>query len=283
MFEYLERAAEVGGGITMRYRYYSGGGRTPAVCIPGLTRNCRDFEDVAPMVAATGRDVFAVSLRGRGTSDRDPDPSNYHPFVYRDDLLALLDAESIDAAVFIGTSLGGLVSMLVSEKAGARVAGVVLNDAGPELAPEGLARIASYVGRGEPAATLEDAAAAVRAINAVAFPDASEEGWFEFARRTFRQCEDGTWALDYDPAIARPFTEDDHIPDLWASFESLKSKPTLIIHGALSDILTPAAVENMRAVHPNLAYCKVARVGHAPTLGEPEAAAAIRAILSEID
>lgn len=278
-----ERAVDVGGGVMMRYRHYRGGDRMPAVCIHGLTRNFCDFEEAAPMIAATGRDVFAVSLRGRGVSDWDPDPTNYHPLVYRDDMLTLLDAERISAAVFVGTSLGGIISMLVNEKAGERVAAVALNDIGPELAPEGIVRISGYVGSVPTVASLEDAAAAIRAINGLAFPDASDGDWLKFARRTFRQDKDGVWVLNYDPAIAQAFKGDAASPDLWAAFEHLKAKPTLLVHGALSDLLTSAIVEKMRAAHPGLVYCKVARVGHAPMLDEPESVAALRAFLAEID
>ncbi len=284
MTEFEERTIDISGGIKMRYRRYPGGDMTPVICIHGLTRNASDFEDVAPLISARtqdrGRDVYVVSLRGRGTSDRDPNVHNYHPFVYRDDILALLDKEGIDAAIFVGTSLGGIVSMLVNEKAGDRVAGVVLNDIGPDLAPEGLARIAGYVGGSGSVDSIENAALAIRAINAVAFPDATDEDWLKFARRTFRQREDGAWELDYDPGIARPFNEGDHTPDLWAAFMSLTAKPTLLINGELSDLLTPAIVDKMRAAHPALLYCPVARVGHAPMLTEPESVRAIHSFLA---
>ncbi len=277
-------AFEVSPSLMMRGRRYHGGDKTLAVCIPGLTRNAADFDDLAPKIAATGRDVLTVSLRGRGASDHDPDYANYHPHTYRDDILAALDQLGAPEAVFIGTSLGGLVTMFVNQIAPARVKAAVLNDIGPVLAPEGIARIASYVGKSAgPAETIEEAAARIRDINGVAFPDANEEDWILFAHRTFRQTDDGKWALNYDPNIARALSENGVAPDLWPAFASLKETPTLLIRGAISDLLTPPIVEEMRAAHPAFDYCEVPRIGHAPMMTEPAAWEAIEAFLARID
>lgn len=261
------------------------GGKTPALCLPGLTRNASDFEDIAPIIAATGRDVVALSLRGRGKSDYAQDYTTYHPLVYRDDVIAAMRALDFQQALFVGTSLGGIVTMLVNAASPDLVAGAILNDIGPDLAPEGLARIAGYVGaRADNAdshaalATLEEAAAAIRAINEVAFPDHDDQFWLRFAARTFRQTTEG-WALDYDPGIARAFTQAPAPPDLWPPFESLKETPTLVIRGALSDLLSAEIVNAMRKVHPDFQYCEVPEIGHAPTLTEPAAANAIKAFL----
>lgn len=273
-------------GLAMALRRYPGGDRAPALCIPGLTRNGADFEDLAPLIAETGRDVVAVSLRGRGPSDYDPDYHNYHPLTYRDDALAALDALGWNEAIFVGTSLGGIVTMLVHQAAPARVTAAVLNDVGPELAAEGIARIKAYIGENAgagPAASLEEAAARVRAMNEAAFPDASSGDWLVLARRTFRQCDDGSWVPDYDPNIARALAEGPALPDLWPAFESLKSKPTLVIRGAISDLLTQTIVENMRAVHPAFEYIEVPRIGHAPFMTEPEAWKALEKFLAKID
>lgn len=272
------------GAQTMRARLYSGGDKTPALCIPGLTRNARDFEDLAPKIAEGGRDVLAVSLRGRANSDYDPDYGNYFPTTYRDDVLAALDQLGVQEAVFVGTSLGGIVTMLTNEKAPARVKAAIINDVGPELAPEGIERIAGYVGGDkEPAASLEDAAARIKAINEVAFPDEDDAFWLTFARRTFKQIDGGAWTLDYDPNIAVALVENGPAPDLWPAFESLKTTPTLLVRGAISDLLTTPIIDKMRAVHPAFDYVEVPRVGHAPTLGEPAAWGAIETFLSRID
>lgn len=265
------------------------GAKSPVVCLPGLTRNAADFEDIAPLLADEGRDVYAFSLRGRGWSDHARDHTSYHPLTYKDDILAALDALSIEKAVFVGTSLGGIVTMLINAAAPRRVAGAALNDIGPDLAPEGLARIAGYVGaradgaaRKPPHATLDAAAAEIRSINEAAFPDRDTAFWLRFAARTYRQTRAG-WMLDYDPGVAHAFTDAPAPPELWGPFESLKQTPTLVVRGQLSDLLSKDIVSRMRDAHPNFDYCEVAQTGHAPTLTEPEAVNALRTFLSAID
>lgn len=272
------------GGLRLDVRRFRGGAKTPALCIPGLTRNRRDFDDFAGWLAGTGRDVYALSLRGRGASDYDPNYLNYQPPTYRDDVLAAIDQLGLAKAIFIGTSLGGIVTMLTNEAAPGRLAAAILNDVGPELAPEGIARIAAYAGaeRTE-AASLEDAAAQIRALNKVAFPGRDDAFWRDFALKTFRKTARGTWVLDYDPAIGKAFAETETLPDLQPAFASLKDSPTLVIRGALSDILTAEIVEKMRAVHPRFDLCEVPGVGHAPTLMEPEVIAAVEAFLGALD
>ncbi len=262
---------DVGDGVRMRAHIYPGGDKAPVVCIPGLTRNARDFDLLATKIAATGRNVIAVSLRGRADSDYDPNYLNYHPLTYRDDILKTLDALGIAAAVFVGTSLGGITTMLTNEAAPDRVKAAVINDVGPELAAEGIQRIAGYVGEGGPAADISEAAARIKAINEVAFPDETEEFWVEFARRTFKAIDGGKWVLDYDPNIAKAFSDVGPAPDLWVAFQSLKNTPTLILRGNISDLLTPEIIEKMREAHPSFEYAEVPRVGHAPMLTEPAA------------
>ena len=269
--------------MRLHARRYRGGNATPALCLPGLTRNAADFNGIAPAIAATGRDVYALSLRGRGRSDRAADEITYHPLVYRDDVIAALNALNLNEVIFVGTSLGGIVTMLVNEIAPERVRAAVLNDIGPTLAEPGLQRIASYVGGDAgPAATLDEAADRIKAINAVAFPEADDEFWRAFAERTFRHGSDG-WSLDYDPGIARAFVTAPPPPDLAAPFASLRDTPTLLVHGLLSDLLTTEIVDDMRATHPNFDYCPVPNVGHAPMLDEPSARGAITNFIEKID
>ena len=284
MTDIVDLEFDLGGGLVMRGRRHSGGGMTPALCLPGLTRNQRDFEELAANVAATGRDVVALSFRGRGPSSRDPHYLNYHPLTYRDDVLTALDQLGFSKAIFIGTSLGGIVSMLTNKAAPDRVAAAIINDVGPELAVEGLTRIAGYAGKTKTqVASLDEAAAEIRAVNGVAFPGTDYAFWRAFARRTFRENPDGSWTLDYDPNIGKALTEVGPAPDLWPPFESLKNKPTLIIRGAISDLLSPEIIEKMRAVHPTFDYAEVPDVGHAPMLSEPKAMRAIEGFLSKID
>lgn len=281
-------STEVRPGLSMAAYQTRGGARTPVLCVPGLTRNASDFEDFAPLAAATGRDVYALTLIGRGKSDYDPNYLNYKPDIYRDDILAFMRAHDINRAIFVGTSLGGIVTMLTAATAPERVVAAIVNDVGPELAPEGIARIAGYVGAraggaDEPARDLDEAAARIRAINEPAFPGRDPEFWRLFARRTFRQEADGRWRLDYDPGIGKALLEVGPAPDLWGPFAALQNIPTMIVRGAISDLLTPPIIEKMRGVHPSFAYVEVAGVGHAPTLTEPDAAAAIRPFLEAAD
>lgn len=271
-------------GLSMKAYRTAGGARTPVICIPGLTRNASDFDDFAPLAARTGRDVYALSLIGRGRSDYDADYLNYRPETYRDDLLAFMTAQGMDRAIFVGTSLGGIVTMLTAAIAPDRVAAAVINDVGPELAPEGIMRIAGYVGAraggaDEPARDLDEAAARIQAINETAFPGRDQDFWRLFARRTFRQDADGRWRLDYDPGIGKAMLEVGPAPDLWGAFAALAPIPTLIVRGAISDLLTPPIIEKMRGANPSFGYCEVANVGHAPTLTEPDAWAAIKPFL----
>jgi pimeloyl-ACP methyl ester carboxylesterase len=280
-FIFEERRIPLASGLSLEARHYRGGEGAPALCLHGLTRNVRDFEDFAPWLAATGRDVFCLSFRGRGGSDCDPNYLNYHPLTYRDDVLHTLDALGLQRAIFVGTSLGGIVTMLTNEAAPGRVAAAVINDVGPELAKEGLDRIAGYAGGMRPdAGSLEEAAAQIRAINEVAFPNRNEAFWRTFARRTFRREADWRWRLDYDQAIGKALVEVGPAPDLWPAFRSLADKPLLVVQGSLSDLLTTPIVEKMRVAVPSLAVCKVAHTGHAPTLVEPEVLASVREFLN---
>ncbi len=281
---YDNRRIEVAPGLSLEARYWTGGAGTPVICLHGLTRNAADFDDVARTVAATGRDAVAISFRGRGRSDYDPELKNYFPTTYRDDVIKTLDALGWERPVFIGTSLGGITTMLVNEAAPERVRAAIINDVGPELAPEGLARIGSYAGKTEGAALdIHEAAARIRDINGVAFPDETgDEYWVDFARRTFRETPEG-WVLDYDPAIGQALAEAGPAPNLWPAWESLAQTPTLLVHGELSDLMTDPIIEKMRAAHPNFEYARIPRVGHAPMLTEPAASEAIVKFLAKLD
>ncbi len=271
------------------YAAASGPVRLPVICLHGLTRNARDFELLAPRLAAAGRRVVALDVRGRGRSAWDPQPARYVPAVYARDVLALMDGLGIARALFIGTSMGGLITMLVAAFRPSAVAGAVLNDIGPELAPEGLARIVSYTGKGPAVTTWADAAAYARFINGAAFPHYGEADWQAFASRMFVE-KDGVPVLGYDPDIAQAFKPPPPLPegqpappppDLWPLFTGLAKtpegveRPLLTVRGALSDLLAPATVEGMQTIAPHMALAEVPGVGHAPMLDEPEALAAI--------
>ena len=275
--------------------WMAGDDLAPVICLHGLTRNARDFEDLGPALAAGGRRVVALSFRGRGASDIDPDYLNYRPVQYAADVETAMDALEIERAVFIGTSLGGIVTMLLAESAPQRIAGAVLNDIGPELAPEGLARIGAYMAARNAdenagldpdgrfaAVSFEEAVGAIRAVNGLAYPARPESFWPVLARRTYRETPEG-WRLDYDPMIARALMEVGPAPDLWPGFRALaKAAPVLVTRGALSDLLTPPIVEKMRTAAPDLVAVDIPETGHPPLLDEPEAMAAIEDLLARV-
>lgn len=260
----------------------------PVICLHGLTRNSRDFETIAPRIAALGRRVVAPDMRGRGQSANDPDPAHYVAAVYAQDVLKLMDALAIPRAVFVGTSMGGLIMMVLATMAPDRIAASVLNDVGPKLNTSGLARIATYVGRTQPVSSWPEAAEAVRAVNGSAYPERldDQDFWLSFARRTFRQREDGLLETDYDPHIALAFAdfdEDAPPPDLSPLFLALAQKPVLSVRGAISDLFGEDSVEMMRSLKPDLETATIANIGHAPVLDEPEAWDAVLDFLARVD
>lgn len=281
MLDYADAWFVNGDGLRISYRVYPPKGEetgVPVLCLHGLTRNLRDFEDLAPKISAMGRKVICATQRGRGDSDFDPDPARYSPDVYTRDMLALLDHLGVEKAVFIGTSMGGLMTMLTATIAPHRIARAVLNDIGPELGPEGIARIRSYAGKTDDHfSDWQMAADAIRAINASAFPkETSNEFWLDFARKTCRETDDGI-ILDYDPAIAASVAEGSAADvDLWPFFEALEDIPVLLVRGALSDLLMLSTVEAMQGRKPDLKFASVPDVGHAPFLTEAKAWPVIR-------
>ena len=283
--EFSERFIVTPDGLRLFVRGYDGGGaKSPVICLHGLTRNSADFETVGPFVSGLGRNVYAMDVRGRGRSDRDPDPSRYRPDVYAQDVLHVLNALDIREAVFIGTSMGGLITMVLAVTAPERIVGSVLNDIGPVVNPAGLARIAGYVGSRGPFDSWDVLVEAVRTTQSGAFPGANDEFWRTFARRVARELPDGRVSFDYDPSIAQGFAQPSGVVpvDLQALFSALAKKPTLLLRGELSDILAPEGVEVMRKLSPELQVVQVPNVGHAPTLDEPVACEAIQRFLSVI-
>lgn len=267
-------------GVRTYYRRYpaEGGERgVPVLCMHGLTRNSKDFEDVCPRLAARGRTVLAVDVRGRGRSDRDPNPENYRPDVYAQDMAGLLDAAGVERFDALGTSMGGLMTMLLAAMVPGRLNAAALNDIGPVIDPKGLSRIQGYVGGGGPFDSWEDAADAIRAINGVAFPNETGDAfWMTFARRTCRERPDGRIELDYDPAISAAVKAGEAAPPaLWDLFDALGDKPLLLVRGALTDLLSKDTVAEMKRRKPHMVHVDVPNVGHAPTLSEPAAVAAL--------
>lgn len=256
------------------------------LCLHGLTRNSADFEWLAARLANRYR-VISADQRGRGLSDPDPDPTNYRPDVYVGDMLALLDHLGIDRVVLIGTSLGGLMSMILCSLAPQRVRAMVLNDVGPEVQAAGLDRIRQWVGKLPPPADWADAARQSAVINGPAFPDYGPADWMEFAHRTYRG-DPGTGrpVPAYDPAIAQALRQPASSavpPDLWQLWDTLPAIPILIVHGLLSDILSALTVCRMAQRHGATRSVSLSNRGHAPMLDEPPAVAAIYDLLTDVE
>ncbi len=272
-------------GLRLFVRGYEGGGaKAPVFCLHGLTRNSADFENIAPFISRLGRNVYAMDVRGRGRSDRDPDPSRYRPDIYVQDVIHVLNALDVREAVFIGTSMGGLIMMVMAAMAPERMVASVLNDVGPVVSPVGLARIASYVGKSGPFDSWDTLIDAVRTTQSASFPGVSDDFWGTFVRRVASEQPDGRIAFDYDPAISQGFKQPAAVVpvDLQPLFTALAKKPTMVLRGELSDILAPEGVDVMRTLCPDLQVVQVPNVGHAPTLDEPVACDAIQGFLSGI-
>ncbi|RIV87708.1 alpha/beta hydrolase [Aurantiacibacter zhengii] len=255
----------------------------PLLLMHGLTRNSGDFEPLARHLAVRYR-LIVPDQRGRGLSQDETDPSRYRPDVYAGDMFALLESLGIERPGLIGTSMGGLMAMVMNAMKPGHFPAIVFNDVGPVLSPEGLARIGGYVGGGEPFADWDAAADACASINADAFPDFGEADWQAWARRTCRELPDGRVAFAYDPAIADGFADigDEPQPDMWPLWEALGETPVLVIRGALSDLLAVDTVEAMQERHKGaFSYVNVPDRGHAPMLDEPAALAAIDDFLRE--
>lgn len=271
-------------GLTLHYRDYAGrDDRPPILCIPGLTRNARDFEPVADTFAGEWR-VIACELRGRGDSDYAKDSSSYAPAHYVADLEALFEQAGLERVVAIGTSLGGLVTMLLAARAPRLFAGVVLNDIGPVVEPQGLARIRDYVGQGRSYPTWMHAAWSLRETSGPAYPDYAISDWLRLAKRLMCVGGNGRIAYDYDMKIAEPFAQEDAPGegDLWPAFRALAGRPVLALRGEKSDILSATTFERMAREIPDIEAVTVPRVGHAPTLDEPLAQQAIARLLGRV-
>jgi len=259
--------------------------RPPILCLPGLTRNARDFESLALRLSAACWRVLALDLRGRGESAYARDPMSYVPLVYVQDVEALLEHLGVESYVAIGTSLGGIVTMLLAGAARERLAGAVLNDVGPDVEPSGLARIRGYVGRSSNWPTWVHAARGLAEANAGAYPDYGLTDWIAMAKRLYRVSSSGRIVLDYDMKIAEPFRlpGNEAGPDMWRALDQLKDVPVAVVRGERSDILSAATAERMAAELPLAELATVPRTGHAPTLDEPEAVAVIDRLLARVE
>lgn len=272
-------------GLRLHYRDYAGGedGRPPILCLPGLTRNVRDFESLAERLSPDWR-VIAVDFRGRGDSAYSKEPTSYTPLIYVLDIQALIRELALTAFVPIGTSLGGLVTMLLAPAERDKIKGFVLNDVGPEIELAGIARIRGYVGKSSAWPTWLHAARALADNQRAAYPDYRIEDWLRMAKRLYRLSSGGRITIDYDTRIAEPMRAavDQPPVDLWPAIQALKDAPAALLRGELSDVLAPRTLDRMGEILPLAKTVVVPRTGHAPTLDEPEAVAAIDAMLEKV-
>lgn len=286
-------------GLQLYYREY-GGGDVTVICLPGLTRNSKDFHEIA-LHLSTGYRVLCPDLRGRGQSDRDPEWKNYNIAIYLSDIRRLLAGANAGPVIFLGTSLGALISMNLAYQGVEGIKAIILNDLGPEIDPVGQARILASAGRGDEVDSWEEAAAQSRTKYSAAFPDMPDEFWAAFARKSYRDDGNGVPVLDIDPKIGdairftmkivkvlgifkafRLLRTIRGVPiDPWDAFRAIRV-PCLVLRGETSDILSEAIIDRMQVVKPDLVRVTITRRGHAPFLDEPESLAAIDAFIESL-
>jgi pimeloyl-ACP methyl ester carboxylesterase len=277
-------------GLRLHVREY--GERTgralPVVCLPGLARTTADFDPLAAALAgdpARPRRVLALDYRGRGLSDHDPDPGRYSVPVELGDVVTVLTARAVASAVFVGTSRGGLIAMALAAARPTAIAGVVLNDIGPVIEPQGLMRIKSYVGKLPQPRSFAEGAEALRRLFGAQFPRLGETDWLASARRTWRE-HDGRLVLTYDPRLAEglaALAPDQPLPTMWPQFDALAHVPMMVIRGANSDILSAATLMAMRTRRRETTVVEIPDQGHAPLLAEPDTIARIAGFVAQCD
>ncbi len=267
--------------VRLHARRFDGDSARPTLlCIPGLTRNVRDFDDFANHFAPRFP-VVTLSLRGRGESGYAPDPLTYVPLVYLTDVQRLVQELRLQKLIIVGTSLGGIVGMLLKPALSERIAGLVLNDIGPDIMKAGLARIQETVGKGGSWPTWLHAARDLMQRERPTYPDWSLEDWLAHAKRLCRISREGRIVRDYDLAIAAPLglPHANASLDLWLALQQWRDDPILSLRGELSDILSAETQDEMARRLPHLVAVTIPTVGHAPTLLEPQAIAALETFL----
>ena len=262
--------------------YTDEGEGLPVLCLPGLTRNGADFDELAAALKGRYR-LIRLTLRGRGASDRDPDPTNYNVGIEARDVAEFLDHLGLKRVMIVGTSRGGLIAMVLAATAKDRLAGVLLNDVGPELAPEGLANILSYLGIEPKAKSYEEAVEALKKRMGARFPGLTDAKWTSLARRWFDEGPEGL-VLNYDARIRDNIEAiaGQAAPDMWPLFDALDGVPLAVVRGMNSDLLTAETVEKMRKRRRDLIVGEVPDRGHVPFLDEPEALAALASLVARV-
>jgi len=263
-------------GLRLHVREY--GSRTapllPVVCLPGLTRTVSDFDALAPALANAGaasgpqRRVIAIDSRGRGQSEYDKNPENYNVATELGDVVTVLSALGISRAVFVGSSRGGILTMLLAVTHPAVIAGAVLHDIGPVIDLEGLLRIKSYAGKLPQPRNFEEGAEILGRLFGTQFPKLTSADWLAAAKRTWK-IADGALVPTYDVRIAQTLADldiDHPLPTMWDQFDGLAGVPVLVIRGAKSDLLSAETVAKMKEHHPGMEAIEVPDEGHVPLL-----------------
>jgi pimeloyl-ACP methyl ester carboxylesterase len=263
-------------GLRLHVREYGvhGNSHLPVVCLPGLSRTTQDFTTLAAALSSdpvAPRRVLALDYRGRGLSEYDRNPANYNVSVELADATAVLTARDAAPAVFVGTSRGGILTMLLAAARPSAIAGVVLNDIGPVVETKGVMRIKGYVGKLPQPRTFEEGAEILRRLFDTQFPKLAEDVWLTIATHTWRESRRGL-VPTYDTNLTKALAEvnaERPLPPMWAQFDGLAGVPVMVIRGANSDILSSATVAAMRARRP-IEAVEIPDQGHTPLLIEPE-------------
>jgi pimeloyl-ACP methyl ester carboxylesterase len=261
----------------------------PVLCLPGLTRTADDFDDIASAIATDSkarRKVVAIDYRGRGLSDYDPDPAKYTVPVELGDVLTIAASLGISRAILLGTSRGGLISMALAAAQPQLLAGVVLNDIGPALEIGGLMKIKGYIANPPPRQTWDEAARGLKELFGTVFPSLTDAEWMAWARRAFREKAGGGLERTYDLKLAHTLDGLDPanpLPQVWELFDKLASVPLMLIHGGLSDLLSPQGVRDMVARRSDIDLVEVADQGHAPLLADRPTMERIAAFCARCD
>ena len=274
-------------GLKLYYREYGDrlSGKTPVLCLPGLTRNSKDFHTIATALSKEGRRVICPDLRGRGRSEYDSNYKNYTPQMEIMDIGALAAVADLHQVVILGTSRGGILAMGLAAARPAFIKASILNDIGPELAPEGIARIMDYVGKMKPPEDWSEAAHLLKEGNGAMFPKLSDDDWMKFAQLTFRD-ENGVPKSDYDPGIGDNIRENASSSGgdtemMWSLFKALAQKPILGIRGETSDLLSSNTFSQMADLAHSFTSYIVPNQGHAPFLDDAESIEQIRSFISQ--
>lgn len=274
-------------GLRLHVRHYpaTGSRRRPVVCLPGLTRNARDFQDLANVLSdprGHRRDVYCVDYRGRGQSEYADDWKSYNVLTELADVLDFMTLEGLHDAAIIGTSRGGLIAMAMAVARPSAIGAAILNDIGPVMETDGITRIMAYVGRVPLPNTWSDAATLIKSLNVRAFPSETDATWISVARQWFND-DDGRPAHAYDQNLSKAMAIGGAPPELWQQFSALNRVPLLAIRGANSDILSAATFAEMQRRHPNIAGLTVPEQGHAPLLKDADTIGAIYEFLLNTD